>query len=161
MLNLAMWGAQILLALLFLAAAIPKITGRGIDRWTGFSELPGPLVKFIGVTELLGAVGLVLPMAVGVLPWFTPLAAVGLALTTLMATGFHLRADERVNALETTLWSAIAAVIAIARWDLVATNVHIMPGILIAALAVLVPAVFINLVVLLRRPVRHAPTARA
>jgi len=44
-------------------------------------------------------------------------------------------------------------VIVIARWHLVAVKLHVAPGILIVALAVLVPAVFINLVVLLRRPV--------
>src|SRR6266567_4422141 len=99
-LNLVLWSVQGFLALFFLAAGAPKLIGRGMERWTGFSDLPRPLVVFIGVTEVLGAAGLVLPMATGILPWLTPLAAVGLALIVLMATGFHLRADERLNALE-------------------------------------------------------------
>ncbi len=117
--NFVLWGAQGFLALFFLAAGAPKLIGRGLERWTGFSDLPRPLVVFIGVTEVLGAAGLVLPMATGIVPWLTPLAAVGLGIIVLMATGFHLRADERVNALETGLWASIAAVIAIGRWDLV------------------------------------------
>jgi hypothetical protein len=153
MLSVVVWAAQIMLAILFLYAAIPKLTGRGIERWTGFSDLPSGLVKFIGTTELLGAIGLIVPMATAVIPALTPLAAVGLGIITLMASGFHLRADERVNALETILWSAVAAVIAIARWHLVTEEMHIAPAILIAALAVLVPALLINLAVIIRRPV--------
>src|SRR5213593_4311252 len=109
-LNLVLWSVQGFLALFFLAAGAPKLIGRGLERWTGFSELPRPLVVFIGFAEVLGAAGLVLPMATGILPWLTPLAAVGLAIIVLMATGFHLRADERVNALESGFWASIAAV---------------------------------------------------
>src|SRR6059036_3984043 len=117
-LNVVLWSVQGFLALFFLAAGAPKLIGRGMERWTGFSELPRAMVVFIGVTEVLGAAGLVLPMATGVLPWLTPLAAIGLAVIVLMATGFHLRADERINALETGLWASIAVVIALGRWDL-------------------------------------------
>jgi len=153
-LNLVLWSVQVFLALFFLAAGAPKLIGRGLERWTGFAELPRALVVFIGVTEVLGAAGLVLPMATGIVPWLTPLAAVGLGVIVLMATGFHLRADERVNALETGLWASIAAVIAIGRWDLVvAAHASAAPWVLVLALGLLVPAVIINLVVLFRRPV--------
>jgi len=83
MLSVVVWAAQIMLAILFLYAAIPKLTGRGIERWTGFSDLPSGLVKFIGTTELLGAIGLIVPMATAVIPALTPLAAVGLGIITL------------------------------------------------------------------------------
>src|SRR5438876_5086221 len=119
-LNLVLWSVQGFLALFFLAAGAPKIIGRGLERWTGFSDLPRPLVISIGLAEVLGAAGLVLPMASGILPWLTPLAAIGLAVIVLMAAGFHIRADERLNALETGLWASIAAVIATGRWDLAA-----------------------------------------
>src|SRR6266699_834765 len=119
-LNLVLWSVQVFLALFFLAAGAPKLIGRGLERWTGFAELPRALVVFIGVTEVLGAAGLVLPMATGIVPWLTPLAAVG---------------------------------IAIGRWDLVPTHTHAPAGVLVLALALLVPAVIINLVVLFRRPV--------
>ena len=156
-LNVVLWSVQGFLALFFLAAGAPKLIGRGMERWTGFSELPRAMVVFIGVTEVLGAAGLVLPMATGVLPWLTPLAAIGLAIIVLMATGFHLRADERINALETGLWASIAVVIAIGRWDLlVASHSYVAPWVLVAAVGVLVPAVIINLVVLFRRPVNSA-----
>ena len=42
-------------------------------------------VRFVGISELLGAVGVVLPMLTGILPWLTPLAAIGLTLIQLSA----------------------------------------------------------------------------
>ena len=162
-LNVVLWSVQGFLALFFLAAGAPKLIGRGLERWTGFSEVPRPLVVFIGVTEVLGAAGLVVPMVTGIAPWLTPFAALGLAIIVLMATGFHLRANERINALETGLWASIAVVIALGRWNLlVASHTDIAPWVLVAAVGVLVPAVIINLVVLFSRPVTEGllPKAR-
>ncbi len=157
MLNVTLWIVQVFLALFFLAAGIPKISGRGLEQWTGFSDVPRPLTISIGIAEVLGAAGLVLPMATGILPWLTPLAAIGLAVNVLMASGFHIRADERLNAVETTLWASIAAVISIGRWDLVASHIAIAPWVLVAALTLLVPSAIINVIVLLGpRPARAA-----
>src|SRR5439155_21076481 len=152
-LNLVLWSVQVFLALFCLAAGAPKVIGRGLERWTGFSDLPRPLVISIGLAEVLGAAGLVLPMATGILPWLTPLAAIGLAVNVLMASGFHIRAGERLNAIETTLWASIAAIIAIGRWNLV--SFAIPPWVLAAALTLMVPAAIILVVVLLRRPVKE------
>ena len=57
--------------------------------WT--AGTPQPVVKGIGVLELLGALGLILPALTGILPWLTPLAAVGLGLTMVGAalTNLH------------------------------------------------------------------------
>ena len=158
MLNLVLWSVQGLLALFFLAAGAPKIVGRGLEQWTGFSDQPRSLVIFIGSTEVLGAAGLILPMATGILPWLTPLAAVGLAVIVLMATGFHIRAHERSNALETALWASIAAVVAISRWDLVASRADFPAWVLIASLSLLVPSAIINVILLWIRPVKRVET---
>ena len=158
-LNVVLWSVQGFLALFFLAAAVPKISGRGIQKWTGFSDLPRSQVVFIGIAEVLGAAGLVLPMATGVLPWLTPLAAAGLAINVLMATGFHLRADERLNAVETGLWAAIAAAIAIGRWNLVGSVAGVSPWVLVTVLGLLVPVAITNVIVLWRRPVKSGTLA--
>lgn len=150
-LNVVLWSVQGFLALFFLAAGAPKIFGRGIEKWTGFSDLPRSQVAFIGFAEVLGAAGLVLPMATGILPWLTPLAAVGLAIIVLMASGFHVRADERLPAVETGLWAGIAAAIAIGRWNLVASSADVSPWVLVAALGLLVPAAIINVIILWKR----------
>ena len=52
------------------------------------------LVTFIGGSELLGGLGLLLPALTHILPWLTPLAAVGLAVIMLLATLFHIRRGE-------------------------------------------------------------------
>jgi hypothetical protein len=155
-LHVALWSAQGFLALFFLAAGTPKLVGRGLDRWTGFSDLPRSQVVFTGFAEVLAAAGLVLPVATGVLPWLTPLAAVGLAVIGLMAAGFHVRADERLNVLETSLLAGIAAAVAIGRWDLVASGPDVSPWVLVAALGLLIPAAIVNVIALWRRPVQQA-----
>jgi uncharacterized membrane protein YphA (DoxX/SURF4 family) len=154
MVNVILWIVQALLAIFFLGAGAPKILGRGLERWTGFNDLPRPLVIFIGVTEILGAIGLVLPMATGILPWLTPLSALGLAITVLMASGFHIRNDERLEAIETSLWASILTIIAIARWDSLSAIGSVAPWTLVALLAVLVPATIVNIIAIMRRPIR-------
>lgn len=152
--NLVLWVVQGFLALFFLAGSIPKLVGRGMERWTGFSDLPRSQVVLIGLAEVFGAAGLVLPMATGILPWLTPLAALGLAVIVLLAAGFHLRASEHLEAFETILWASIASTVAIGRWYLVASRASVQPWVFIYALGVLVPCVIVNLVILFRRPVR-------
>ena len=152
--NAVLWGVQIFLALFFLGAAYPKLTGRGLERWTGFSKLPWGLVLAIGTAEVLGSMGLVLPMATGILPWLTPLAAIGLAINVVMATGFHVREDERLKAILTTLWATIAGIIGIGRWNLIDQVLAISPRALVAALAVLLPAAITIVIISYTRPAR-------
>jgi uncharacterized membrane protein YphA (DoxX/SURF4 family) len=146
--NVALWIAQGFLALFFFAGGVPKVLGRGIDRWTGFSDLPRAQVILVGVTEVLAAAGLVLPKVTGVLPWLTPLAAIGLAVIGLMAAGFHVRFNEHLNVLETSLLASIGGVIAIGRWDLIDSSAGVTPWTVVVALCLLVPAAIVNVVIL-------------
>ncbi|MGA1179208.1 MAG: DoxX family protein [Marivivens sp.] len=52
------------------------------------------LIRFIGIVEVAGAIGLVLPVLTGILPWLTPLAAAGLALLQLLAIPVHVRVGD-------------------------------------------------------------------
>lgn len=104
MLDTTLWVAQGFLGLFFLAAGLPKVIGRGIERWVGFDRLARPLVITIGISEVAAACALVVPMLIDVFEWTTPLAAIGLAVVSLMASGFHLRASETLPAVETALW---------------------------------------------------------
>ena len=85
--NIALWIAQGLLAAMFLMAGTMKTFQtekvRPTMTWTqGRSDT---FVRFVGISELLGALGLILPLVTGILPWLTVLAAIGLALIQLLA----------------------------------------------------------------------------
>lgn len=151
MFNATVWIAEAFLALFFLMAGLPKVVGRGIDRWVGFDAVPRGLTMLIGWSEIAAAIGLVVPLMVGRGEWTTPLAGIGIAVISLMASGFHLRNREWLAALETVLWAALAGSVAAARWDKFAGAPSISRhGVLVPVLIVLVPAVIINLVVLTR-----------
>lgn len=74
----ALWVAQVLLALAFVAAGWMKLTVPG-DVLTAFYPYPELFIRFIGVCELLGAAGLILPGLLRIRQELTPLAAAGLA----------------------------------------------------------------------------------
>jgi hypothetical protein len=152
MLNTTLWAAQGFLGLFFLAAGLPKVIGRGIDRWVGFDDLARPLVIIIGISEVAAAVALVVPMLIATLEWTTPLATIGLTVISLMASGFHLRAGEGLPAAETALWASLAGSVAIGRWPEISTGPSLPAGLLAPTIVVLVGATIINLVLLARRP---------
>jgi putative oxidoreductase len=76
--NIALWVVQALLALLFLLAGFPKAT-QPLDRLAGrmgwVKVVPQALTRFIGIAEILGAIGLILPALTHILPWLTIAAA--------------------------------------------------------------------------------------
>ena len=83
--NRALWVVQGLLALLFLFAGGVKLA-TPLDEMVAQSGLPGALILFIGVAEVLGALGLILPGLLRIRPALTPLAAAGLTLIMIGAT---------------------------------------------------------------------------
>ena len=90
--SIALWVVQILLALLFAMAGSMKLV-QPIDTlamnmaWVDYT--PAPLVRFIGVCETLGAIGLIVPAATRIQPFLTPLAAAGIATIMVLAMGTH------------------------------------------------------------------------
>lgn len=74
---------------------------------------------FIGVAELLAAVGLILPAATGILPWLTPLAAAGFAPIMAGAVVFHLRREETSRAISSAVICILAVFVASMRWQVV------------------------------------------
>ena len=84
--NTVLWIVQGLLAALFLFAAGAKLVLPVEAMQQGPVVLPGLFLRFIGVCEICGAVGLVLPWALRTRPVLTPLAASGLVIIMLGAT---------------------------------------------------------------------------
>jgi hypothetical protein len=101
--NLALWAAQIGLALLYLAAGGAKLT-QPIDALAAagmsfVTHVPIGFTRLIGILEILGAAGLILPAATRILPWLTPLAAGGLSLVQLGAIITHALLGETAMTL--------------------------------------------------------------
>ena len=96
-LNIALWVAQILLAAAFGMAGFMKSTqpmeqlAKGIP-WTAVVGMP--LTRFIGVSELAGAIGVILPAATRIMPRLTPIAASALTLVMVLALGYHVMHGE-------------------------------------------------------------------
>jgi uncharacterized membrane protein YphA (DoxX/SURF4 family) len=96
--NLALWIIAIVLAVVFAASGLmkqlvpkDKLVTSGQDWAQDFSPTS---IRLIGLAEILGAIGLVLPAAVHVAPILVPLAAVGLALVMAGAAVVHARRKE-------------------------------------------------------------------
>lgn len=95
--NIALWIVQGLLALAFLMAGAMKTFAplealKKNMAWTG--QVAAGLVRFIGVAEFLGGIGLILPAVTHILPWLTIAAAVGLALVMILAGIYHASHKE-------------------------------------------------------------------
>ena len=97
-----LWSVQGLLALLFLfAGTLLLLTPRQkLVAGAVWAETFSPsTTKLTGLLEVLGALGLIIPMITDVLPWLAPLAAVGLSLLMVGAVVIHLRHREYQKAL--------------------------------------------------------------
>ncbi len=94
---IVLWIVQGLLALAFLMAGFMKSTRPLADlkknmAWVG--SVPAGLVRFIGIVEILGALGLILPKLTKIVPQLTIAAAIGLVLVMLSAAIFHTTRKE-------------------------------------------------------------------
>src|SRR3990172_12092652 len=113
----ALWIVQGLLALLFLWAGGMKLA-LPLEALAGPVPLPGLFVRFIGVAEVLGAIGLILPGLLGVRPGLTPLAAAGLVIIMIGATVLTLAGGDVAAALISVVVGLLSAFVAYGRWRL-------------------------------------------
>jgi hypothetical protein len=120
--NYALWIVQGLLALLFLFAGGTKLV-LPLDALKGPVPLPGPFLRFIGVAEVLGAIGLILPELVQMRPGLTPLAAAGLVIIMIGATIITLAGGDVAIALIPLAVGLLSAFVAYGRWRLVPRQV--------------------------------------
>lgn len=117
-----LWIVQVLLALLFLFAGGTKLViPPDVLASMGSPNqipLPGWFVRFIGVVEVLGALGLILPGLLRIKPWLTPLSAAGLVIIMIGATALTLAADGIATAIVPLVVGLLAAFVAYGRWRL-------------------------------------------
>jgi len=116
----ALWVAQVMLATIFLLTGATKLTqprlvmAAGPMTWA--ADVSDTEFRAIGVLEVLGAFGLVLPGVLHVAPLLTPLAAAGLALTMVGAFMTHLRHGETNRLAVPIVLFALAVFVALARF---------------------------------------------
>ena len=116
-LNLSLWIAAGLLAVVLLVSSaklfVPKEKMAGMGAATRWVEdfSPGAL-KAIGALELLAAVGLILPAALGIAPVLVPLAATGVVLLFVGAVIMRLRRGEKVTIVPDLVYLALAGFVA-------------------------------------------------
>ena len=118
--NRVLWIVQGLLALVFLFAGGVKLA-MPLEELVAQSGIPGALIQFISVAEVLGALGLILPGSLRIRPGLTPLAAAGLVIIMIGATVLTA-AGVGGGTPETALFPAVvgllAACVAYGRWRL-------------------------------------------
>ncbi len=115
--NVVLWVVQVLLALEFLLAGGIKLA-MPIEAMAKQAGMPGPFLRFIGVMELLGAIGLILPGILRIRTILTPLAAAGLVVIMIGATVIMFRMNGGVQALTPAVVGVLAAFVAYGRWRL-------------------------------------------
>ncbi len=120
--NNVLWVLQIFLAVVFavhgwIYAKWPPSAAALIEKRNNGKplDLPPALRTFIGVCEMLAAVGLILPGLTGILSWLTPLACVGLSLVMLGASAFHLGRQETQTAVISLVLVAVCVLVAYGR----------------------------------------------
>jgi DoxX-like family len=119
--NIALWIAQGLLALAYLIAGGLKVVrpraqlvASGNFNWMADSSDAG--VKAVGLVEILGALGVILPRLTGIAPALTPIAAIGLVVVQIGALRVHLVRNERRPLPANVLLLLLAAFVAAGRF---------------------------------------------
>jgi uncharacterized membrane protein YphA (DoxX/SURF4 family) len=112
--NTVLWVIQGLLAAVFLLAGGMKLI-LPISAMQGPISLPGPLLRFIGVAEVCGALGLVLPSLLRIRPELTPIAAAGLVIIMLGATVITIMGGSIAGALLPLVVGVLAATVVYGR----------------------------------------------
>ena len=117
-LRAGLWVAQVLLALAFGAAGAMKLAvpiAEIAKNMPWVADMPG-LVRFIGASEVAGALGMLLPSLTRIAPKLTPLAAVGLLTIMVLAAAFHASRGEYGEIPVNAVLGGIAAFVAWGRF---------------------------------------------
>ncbi|GII56271.1 hypothetical protein Pth03_46600 [Planotetraspora thailandica] len=116
--NVFLWIVQAILAALFAMSGLVKFQPK--DKLTGrypwMQDFSQATVRFIGVMELLGAIGLIVPAATGIAAVLTPIAATGLAVMMVLAAATHIRRKEPSGVAVSVILFVLTALLAWGRF---------------------------------------------
>jgi hypothetical protein len=113
--NIVLWILQLLLAAAFFAHGLLFLVPPPEIAAMMNASLPRWFQLFLGVAEILAAVGLILPGVTRILPWLVTWAAVGIMIVMVSATIYHVGRGEIGSAVVTFLLLAMAAFVAYMR----------------------------------------------
>ena len=119
--EIGLWITQYSLLAIYGAYGIYKTfwTSHAREKMSWAGTRSESLVRFIGVAEVLGALGVVLPMLTGILPWLTPLAAIGLTLVQVAAIFTEHLPKKEYKTLPLNLYfMAMSIFVLFGRWSL-------------------------------------------
>jgi hypothetical protein len=114
--NIFLWVLQVLLAAAFLAHGVFLLIPPASMVELMNATMSASFRIFIGVAEVLAAIGLILPGLTRIQPWLISWAAAGIMIVMISATVFHLMRGEISSAITTAVLLAIAAYVAYMRW---------------------------------------------
>lgn len=112
-----LWIVQVLLSLTFLLAGSTKFM-MTVEQMNSMAKipLPGWLIHFIGICEILGAIGLILPWALKIKPKLTPIAACGLVIIMIGAVTLTVAGGDILPALFPLIVGLLAVFVAWGRF---------------------------------------------
>ncbi|MEM7333735.1 MAG: DoxX family protein [Chloroflexota bacterium] len=117
--EIVLWIISGLLAVVFLMAGAMKAMqpkAKLAENMAWVEDFSDMQVKGIGILEILGAIGLILPMLTGIAPILTPLAAVGLVLTMVGAAITHIRQGDEIQQTIPSVVLGVLALVAAIGW---------------------------------------------
>jgi uncharacterized membrane protein YphA (DoxX/SURF4 family) len=117
-LHYTLWTFQVLLALLFLFAGVMKLVLPAEKLTEQSTQFSAAFLRFIGVVETLGGLGMVLPGMLKTKTGLTPLAAAGLVLVMIGATMVSYQMKGMEGAAVPVVTGIVAAFVAYGRWRL-------------------------------------------
>ncbi|MGA4992748.1 DoxX family protein [Nonomuraea bangladeshensis] len=124
-LNGVLWALQAVFGFFFAGSGFGKVLLYDAALYADapravawYAAVPQSLIVFIGMCEVLGGVGLILPAMAKVKPVLTPLAGAGLTLTMILAAGFHIVRGEYALVPANLLLGGASAFITAGRWKL-------------------------------------------
>jgi uncharacterized membrane protein YphA (DoxX/SURF4 family) len=119
--NIVLWIVQVLLAAMYGMSGTMKTfqTAKAREQFPWAKNRSDSFVRFVGISEVLGALGLILPWVTGILPWLTVLAAIGLALIQLLAIFTEHLPKKEYNIIPINIvLLALAVFVVLGRWIL-------------------------------------------